>query len=262
MNRKLGPLKLWQWVLIGAAGGLAAYLYRRSRGAAAPSVPGPADAAAALQPTQGVIDPTTGAGSGNPGLDATGDPTVPVPLSELLGLAQQSSNGATGGDSASQQVNAPTLDSELSNVGTILDLLDHWQTLMQPPQQTTTGTNTTSVNTGQQRPPKPPNPPGGGHYTYVNGRGWVLIHWDASKAKWVEGAVPPKKPPKKKKQSKPPSNPGHTVTHHGGGRHTASSSAPHNPRQHQNVQPPNHQRHHPTRARRPTGGAGLAPRRY
>jgi hypothetical protein len=64
--------------------------------------------------------------------------------------------------------------------------------------------------------------------------------------------------PTRKKTTKPGNhkNPGHRVTTHPGGKKTAASTAPHNGRQHTNVQPPNHQRANPKPKPRPTRSGG------
>jgi hypothetical protein len=59
MKRKLGPLQLWQWILIGALVGGGTLLYRRGHPAALAA----ADAASAALPSDAAynpIDPTTG----------------------------------------------------------------------------------------------------------------------------------------------------------------------------------------------------------
>lgn len=107
MKRKLGPLQLWQWILIGAVVGAGTYFYRRQHPAAAAAQ----DAAAAALPSDAAynpIDPTTGlpfAGgmSTGPALDATGDVTTTAGLGD-----------GTGGGS---------LSDLLTNFGTLEDLL-------------------------------------------------------------------------------------------------------------------------------------------
>lgn len=78
MQKKLGPLPVWQWILIGAVVGLGTYLYERRAGAAGAAAQ---DATAAATPADAQyepIDPTTGlpiAGGISTGADTTGDAT-------------------------------------------------------------------------------------------------------------------------------------------------------------------------------------------
>jgi hypothetical protein len=193
LKRKLGPLQLWQWVLIGAVVGAGAILWRRGHPAAVQ------DVAAAATPSDAQyspIDPTTG-------LPYSGGVST-GPAATDTGLITDPGALATGGGIADL----------LSNFAQLEDILAGLQSLQPGPAvQTDQGAVQTQVGTKRAKPKK----------------------------------APAKKPAKKRTAHAGEKNPGHHVTDHGGRRKTPSSSAPHNPRQHHNVQPPAHQRHDPTK---------------
>jgi hypothetical protein len=203
LKKKLGPLPLWQWVLIGAVVGAGTILWRRGH----PAAQAAQDVAAAATPSDAQynpIDPTTGLPvSGGVSTGAAATDTGSVTDAYAAGLA--AGGGAGGG---------ATLADLLSNFAQLEDLL--------------TGLQEIGVGSAIE-----------------TDHGAVQQQTGTKRAKPETPAK--RKPAKKKTTHAGDKNPGHHVTDHGGRRKTPSSSAPHNPRQHHNVQPPAHQRHDPTK---------------
>ena len=211
IKRKLGPLPLWQWMLIGAVVGVGTVLYRRGH----PSSSAAQNALAAATPSTAQynpIDPTTGmpiAGGVSGGFST-------APTTDTSGLTANTTNQAPG----------QNLTDLLTGFGQLEGLLAGL-TEMQ-------GTAAAPVEPGPVSATDGP--------------------FDPSR---VGPQVGTKRAPKKTKTKRPKKykktthagagNPGHAVISHGGGRKSPSSSAPHNPRQHDNVAAPHHQRHDPTR---------------
>jgi hypothetical protein len=208
MKRKLGPLQLWQWLLIGAVVGVGTYFYTRNR-APAPASATPSDA------QFGPIDPTTGLpfASGGAGGGAPLDPTAV----------------------ATPATNLPDL---LAGFSQLEDLFAGMQSLIPTPGAATdTSGDTVATATGAKKASKKKRPKEGD--TRKIGRKKQYFwngHWHSA----------PKGAAHKKVTHPGKKNPGHHVTHHKGGKKTAHATAPHNHRQHHNVAPPAHQRHHPT----------------
>jgi len=206
-KKKLGPLPLWQWILIGAALGIGTVLYRRGH----PAAQAAGDAVAAATPSDAEYNPI--------------DPTTGLPIS----------GGFSTGPATSQtgDVTSPAdqFAGYLSNLETLLSLVSPADASAGAASETDQGAVQTQVGTKKAKPKK----------------------------------TPKKKAKPKKTTRAGDRNPGHHVTAHGNGKKTAGSSAPHNPRQHHNVQSPSHQRHAPTRhpsARNvatKTGGHGHVP---
>jgi hypothetical protein len=101
MKRKLGPLQLWQWILIGALVGGGTLLWRRGHPAALAA----ADAASAALPSDAAYNPI--------------DPTTGLPFSGGI------SAGALGPTDTSSDVLNPQdqFASYLSNLETLLSLV-------------------------------------------------------------------------------------------------------------------------------------------
>lgn len=202
MKKKLGPLPTWQWLAIGAAIGLAYYIYK-SRQATSASSTGTTTPAATPATDLGPIDPTTGApyASGGGGID----PTTGIPYA--LELA--------GSNTAPNQNSGPTsLAQELGDLQSIEALMAGLPV------------DTSGVGTGAP--------------TTLD----ITIKQQVTKAKSKAHGVAKKVVQPKKKTTTHPH--GHAVTTHPGGKKTVASTAPQNSRQHQNVQPPSHQRANPT----------------
>lgn len=196
LKKKLGPLALWQWVLIGAVVGAGTILWRRGHPAAA------AARAAAATPSDAQYSPI--------------DPTTGLPIS---GGISTGAGAAQTGD-----VLAPAADTGAAGGGTLADLLSNFAQL----EDLLTGLQEIGV---------------GGAIETDNG-----VVQQQTGTKRTKAKKPAKKKPARKKTTHAgDKNPGHHVTDHGGRKKTPSSSAPHNPRQHHNVQPPAHQRHEPTK---------------
>lgn len=227
LKKKLGPLPLWQWVLIGAVVGVGSILYRRGHPAAA--------AAAAVTPSDAQynpIDPTTGlpySGGVSAGAPAavTGDVTAPQSLSDLL-----------------------------SGFGQLTDLLGQIQSL-QPGPEIQADNGAVQEQTGAGGPGAVAKKKAGvftqsegkrAGLNYIVQGGKRRYESTAGKGDWGKGGVikVASRTAAKKKTAAAKKNPGHTTTKHGGGKKTPSSSAAHNARQHHNVRPPSHQRHAPT----------------
>ncbi|HEX6461107.1 MAG TPA: hypothetical protein VF032_19480 [Thermoleophilaceae bacterium] len=215
MKKKLGPLQLWQWVAIGVAVGLGAYLWSRRSSSTSPGTL----AGSAFNP----IDPTTG---------------LPV------------SGGVTTGGATDTTGNPTSLQNELADLGAIEQLLAGLQSLQPLPpvgDQTNTDPGTVSVHTGAAPAPKPKSALEKAKERVARGVGGSKTINELLAAGYSRGqithALKTRSP-----LGKPKNHPaGHHVTHHAGGRKRAASTHPHNPRQHHNVAPPSHQRHHPTK---------------
>jgi hypothetical protein len=131
------------------------------------------------------------------------DPTTGLPISGGFSTGPATDTGAAGAGSGN-------LTDLLNNFGALEQLLAGLQEI-QPGPAVDTNSDTPKVQTGAKKAKKP--------------------------AKKKASA---KRKPAKHAGHK---NPGHHTISHGHGKKTASSSAPHNPRQHHNVQPPSHQKH-------------------
>lgn len=226
LKRKLGPLPLWQWVLIGAVLGGGVLLWRRGHPAAAAAA-GAVPSDAQYQP----IDPTTGlpyAGgvTTSPGGD---EPPPQGPFGDLTGIQDQ-------------------LDAIL---GALSDI--------QPGADVETDHAAVAEQTGTGPARRKPGPLARAKAAVTSGRVGPVNRARLRAAGYTDAQInyhirhrtplakpyakqhPGRKPPK----HQPAHSPGHRETSHGGGKRTRSSSAPHNPRQHGHVQPPAHERHEP-----------------
>jgi hypothetical protein len=223
LQRKLGPLALWQWIAIGAAAGLGIALWRRSHGAQ--------DVAAAVTPSDAQYNPI--------------DPTTGLPFAGGVSTGPATDTGTAGASGNLQDL--------LNNFGALESLLAGLQQL-QPvgPAIDTTGGDSdgsVAVQTGTTSAKKSPlerakaalatGKLGPVNRQRLKAAGYTDKQIDLH----LKSGTPLAKP----QSQQHPKNPGHTVTHHGGGKKTPSSSAPHNPRQHVNQHPPSHQRHEPTK---------------
>jgi hypothetical protein len=221
MKKKLGPLELWQWIAIGVAAGLGAYLLRRGQPAAVAAAT-PADA------TYNPIDPTTG--QPYAGGVSSGGATTPT------GSPVDPSNGQAG------------LSDLLNNLGSLEGLLAGLQQ-MQPGPATDTDQGTVQGQTGAA-PSSKVSATAKSNLDRAKarvklGRGSTATTKALLKAGYSKGQITHAQ--KTHTLLGKPKNPGHKVTAHiATSRKTASSSAPHNARQHINVAPPSHQRHPPT----------------
>lgn len=214
MKRKLGPLQLWQWVLIGAVVGIGGVLYRRGH----PAAQSAQNAAAAALPSDAQynpISPTTGMSTA--GGVSTGASADDISRTrEQLGITALGTQ-LTALEGQLNQLNQPTsMSSMLDNFGMLETLLSGLQDIHPASAGPAVQTDQAAVQTqtGTKRATR------------------------VTKPKKVEKT--------KKREHAGHTNPGHHVIDHGGGRKTPSSSAPHNARQHRNAQPPAHQRHDPT----------------
>jgi len=73
LDKKLGPLKLWQWLVIGTGAGVAYYLYKKSH-----------ESKAEVNPEEeekllGALGRTGGGGGGEGSVGSTGSNSLPVP---------------------------------------------------------------------------------------------------------------------------------------------------------------------------------------
>lgn len=224
MNKKLGPLKVWHWAIIGVAAGLAYYLYQRH-------LANSAQGTASLQPAS----PTSGDVAAGPAATGGGDVTSPVNPTD--------NTNPPGADTSTNQ---PTLADELTNVGTVLDLLSSLESMTNPPAQNPPA-NVTNIYQGTKPHPGSKVPtitthPGGAFYKwYVQMTG----HKPPNKVKVTDALYKLWQSGFKPKTSSSNKNPGHTQTTHPGGNKTASSSSHNAGRRSPGkpVAPSNHQRH-------------------
>jgi hypothetical protein len=230
MKRKLGPLPLWQWALIGAAVGLATVLYRRGHAGAV------SDIAAAATPSgaqYNPIDPTTGLPMSGGMSSGAGSPSVDFSQLAAAIASQMPQQQAPGDDLATTLSNFGSLESLLSGLSEI-------QGTPEPGDAVDASSDVPQTQLGTKRAKKPKTVV---KRSKAHGGALSVFH-DYGNGRVVY--VRPAKAKAKRKTDGGHSNPGHHVTHHGGGKSTAHSSAPHNSRQHQNVAPPAHQRHDTT----------------
>lgn len=227
LKKKLGPLPLWQWVLIGAVVGVGAILWRRGHPAAAQ------DAAAAAIPSDAQYNPI--------------DPTTGLPVSGGVSTGPTSADpGLIVTDPGAAA--PPSFTDLLTGFGQLEDLLAGIQGL-QPGPAIETDQGVVQAQTGTRSAVKKPGvftqttgPRAGRNYIVQGGQRLYESKpgkGDWGKAKGSRATIKKATPAKK--------SPGHTVTKHGGRKRTPSSSAAHNPRQHHNVRAPAHERHNPTK---------------
>lgn len=239
LDRKLGPLPLWQWIAIGAAIGAAALWYRRTHPGAA------SDAAGAATPSDAQYNPI--------------DPTTGLPISGGFSTGAATDTGASG--------SGGSLGDLLSNFGTLEQLLVGLQEINPGPAVETdpattamqTGSNTAAAKSASAKKPTKASALASAKAAVASGKLGPINRQRLKAAGYSDSqidyhvkhktplAAPYAQQHPTKKQAAAKASPGHTITTHGNGKKTASSSAPHNPRQHVNVQSPAHQRHEPAK---------------
>lgn len=235
LDRKLGPLPLWQWIAIGAAIGAAALWYRRTH-------PGTAsDAVATATPGDAQYNPI--------------DPTTGLPISGGISAGAATGTGAAGAGGS--------LTDLLTNFQALEGLLSGLQEISPGPavetDPGTVATQTGSPTKAAKAAAKTSSPLSRAKAAVANGTlgpvnrrrlkaaGYSDSQIDYHLKHKTPLAAPYAQQHPTKKKTTAKASPGHTVTHHGNGKKTASSSAPHNARQHVNVQSPAHERHAPTK---------------
>jgi hypothetical protein len=236
LQKKLGPLALWQWIAIGAAVGGAIVLWRRAHPGAA------SDAAATATPSDAEFNPI--------------DPTTGLPISGGISSGAATDTGAAGAGGS--------LTDLLSNFGALESLLSGLQEISPGP-AVETDPDTVAAQTGSKKSAAAKkagsslSPLARAKKALTSGKLGPINRQRLKAAGYTDAQISyhlkhktplgapyaQQHPTKKTKPAK--KNPGHTTTSHGNGKKTASSSAPHNPRQHVNVQSPAHQRHPPTK---------------
>lgn len=223
MKKKLGPLPLWQWIVIGAVVGVGTVLYRRGHTSTAQA------ALTAVTPSDAAYNPI--------------DPTTGLPISGGASTGAASTTGTTG---TATTAAAPTLSDTLTAFGQLETLLTGLTEIQGPyvgPDSVGPAVQTDPAAVSQQVGTT--KAPASKTFTKRSpSTGKMTIYRVGASGKPIPvGPAPAKKKTTKSAGAK---NPGHATTSHGGGKKTATSSAPHNARQHHNVQSPSHQRHDPT----------------
>jgi hypothetical protein len=200
LDKKLGPLKLWQWVAIGTAAGVAVYLYKKSSESATAKEVNPEEEEKLL----GALDKAAGSGGGGEGSSGS-NVAAPGPV----GLTGEP--GAPGpAGAAPETVNLAPIEASISN-------LEHQLATNNPP--------TVSHNTASQKKGVGEfthvNPANGQHYKVVSEKG-KTVHVYQNGHRVVVGS--PKKATGAQQKPKAPKRPKPTPIHK---RVTVHHVAPH-----------------------------------
>jgi len=227
VKRQLGPLKLYQWIMIGAIVGVGTYLYNKRKGSTTSNV-APTDS--------GTLADTTGnTDAGSPTSSGTGD----------LGPVDPSTGLPYAWEYITSQMAQPQSMSNLPGYISPDDPL--WGVLADiAGQQPATGGaaasaagNNGAAHVAAVTGAKPKLTAKGamyapfGHNKPATKAGYTIK--GLGRGFWEYVPIP-------KKVTRPPGNPGHTATPHASGKQTISSSAPHNGNQHKSIAPPSHQK--------------------